>query len=206
VGAGGRRASGLAAIIGGLLAIALTPPAAVASFASYGWDEARPAWLDALRPRLGPLLGFAAPVEVYTTYGRLFAPAYLLLLLGLVGLHRARGRAAGRPGRWGAGALAAGLALAIVGVIGDYWGDGAGYPLTLLGLATLLAGSTVYGGALVRGRCAPAWAAWPLVVAGPAGFLLTFTLVPHIPSGATLLFAAACVALGAALAAPARAA
>lgn len=82
-----------------------------------------------------------------------------------------------------------------VGVAGDYWADGVGFPVEVLRILIRAVGSSVYGAALLRGGIVPAWCGWMLVACGPGAFVSLF-LVGHIPSGPTIPIAVASVVLG----------
>lgn len=193
--------AGWAALAGGALALLLTIPFANAYYRAYPGYEVPPGWLVALRPRLGALLTFAAPEAVYNTYGRVYNWVYVLVLPAVVALHRRQERAGFRLERWGFRLVAAGLLVTFVGVAGDYWANGIGFPLELLGLLVLAVGGTVAGLAALRARWLPGWCAGLLLASGP-GVFVGLTLVGHIPSGPTLLLALAWAGVGAVLLRP----
>jgi hypothetical protein len=86
-----------------------------------------------------------------------------------------------------------------VGILsGDYWADGVGYPLELLGLLALVVGCTAFGIGLRRAAAIPAWSASLFVVCAPA-LVPSFLLIGHIPSGPTLPVAVAYIGLAAVL-------
>jgi hypothetical protein len=188
--------AGLAAMIGGLTAVLLTPPFASAYFTAYPGYETPPFWVEPLRPALGNLLTFAAPRTVYNLYGRLFVLVYLLMLPAVFALHSLHRGANGRAEKWGFNLLVAGLLLPIAGVVGDYWAEGAGFLVEVLGLLILAIGATVYGVAALRIGLLPGKVAWPLALALPAVFLV-MPLIRHIPSGPTFPLAIAWFITGA---------
>jgi hypothetical protein len=195
-----RRASwaGLAAIVGGVMAIVLTPPFAIAYFVAYPGSDAVPPWVIANLIALTPLIAFDTPVAVYNLYGRIYDVVYALFLPSAFALHALHRHGQARLEKWGFFVLVAGLLACFVGVAGDYWADGAGFFLEFCGLLILAAGATLYGVALLRSKALPGWYAWPLVACGP-GMFVSFALVGHVPSGPTLPFATCWFLAGCAL-------
>ncbi len=189
------RWSGLVAMVGGMLAVILTLPFAAAYFRAYPGFDVPPLWLPLVRSSFDPLLTFASPVVVYNTYGRIFNVVYLLMLPGVVSLHALQQVASNRFERWAIGVLVTGLVMSFIGVAGDYWADGLGWGIELLGLLVLLIGTTLFGIASVRVKRIPTWSAWLLIIAGPGAILATW-LIGHIPSGPTFLFACSWIVLG----------
>lgn len=187
------RWAGLAAVVGSGLAIALTLPFATAYFLAYPGDTL-PFWFDAVEPRLEPQLTFADPTSVYAIYGRLYNVVYVLLLPLVLAIHRSR-RAVATPAqkRWFV-VLVSGLVATALGVAGDYWGNGIGFLLEVLGLLTMMVGVTMWGLALLRGTSPVRWA-WVFVACGP-GALGTLFVLGHVPSGPTLAFALAWLVAG----------
>jgi hypothetical protein len=178
-----------------MLGILLTLPFAAAYFRAYPGFDAPPRWLPSVQPILGRLLTFAPAISVYTMYGRLFEFVYLLILPGVFGLHALHARASDRFEQWGFWCVVGGLIVSFVGVAGDYWADGAGFTLELVGLLVLLIGTTIFGSATVRARRIPTWSAWLLIIAGPGALPATW-FIGHLPSGPTFLFAFAWVIIG----------
>lgn len=188
--------AGFSAIVGGLLAGVLTVPFASAYYRAYPFeDESPPRWLASLEPELGSLLTFGSPETVYALYGRTFDVVYLLFLPAVVGVHHLHRESGGRLENWGFRVLVAGLVAAFLGVAGDYWANGAGFPLELLGLLIMAIGTTLYGVATLGSGVLPRWSSWFLVAAGP-GAIAGGALVSHVPSGPTLLFALSWLAVG----------
>ena len=182
-------------MLGGVVAILLTPPFATAYFLAYPGEDTLPFWHDALEPRLDPLLTFASSEAVYATYGRVYNLVYLLFIPLVVVLHRAVAPAPGRLERRGYVVLVSGLIATTLGVAGDYWGNGIGFPLEVLGLLLMVVGVTMWGAALVPNEVVPDSWAWLLVSCGPAAFATT-ALAGHLPSGPTLSFAIGWLVLG----------
>jgi len=187
--------AGLAAIVGGLTAIILTAPFATAYFSAYPGFDIPPFWLPRLRPTLDSLLTFASPKMVYDFYGRIFNIVYLLFLPAAFALHHLHREASSRVEKWGFAILVVGLLATFVGVAGDYWADGAGFFIELLGLLAITIGATLYGVVLLRSKVVPSWCAWLLVACGPGAFII-LPLIGHIPSGPTFLFAIAWSVVG----------
>ena len=178
------------------MAVLLTPPFASAYFAAYPGADVPPFWLASVRPALDDLLTFAAPRTVYDLYGRVFVLVYLLMLPAVFALHSLHRGTNGRAEKWGFYLLVAGLLLAFLGVAGDFWANGAGFLVEVLGLLILAIGATVYGAAALRAGVLPGKVAWPLALALPAVFLV-IPLIGHIPSGPTFPLAIVWVIIGA---------
>ncbi len=199
------RWSGLAALLGGLLCLLLTP---IQASIFSGADS--PSLVLASRPLLdlagaihgtfGPRLG----LDEYYFYGRMFFLVYLGAIAGLVGLHALQsGR--GRHERTWFRVLLIGLALALVGDIVAYWGgsgdisespvQGLGFTFEMLAVLAVLIGSVFYGRVTLRGDAVPRWVAWLLAIAGPAAVPVVF-LTNYIPHGAVLPFSLAMAIVG----------
>lgn len=98
-----------------------------------------------------------------------------------------------------------GLVLALGGDIVAYWGgsgdisespvQGLGFTFEMLAVLAVLIGSMIYGRVTLRGDAVPGWAAWLLVIAGPAAVPVVF-LTNYIPHGAVLPFSLAMVSVG----------
>jgi hypothetical protein len=187
--------AGLAAIVGGLMAIILTPPFATAYFSANLSFDTLPFWLPRIRPALDSLLNFAPPIMVYNIYGRVFNLVYLLFLPAAFALHHLHREASSRLEKLGFAILVVGLLATFVGVAGDYWVDGAGFLIELLGLLALTIGATLYGVVLLRSKVVPSWCAWLLIACGPGVFVF-FPLIGHVPSGPTFVFAIAWLMVG----------
>jgi hypothetical protein len=177
------RVSGLMAMLGGVLGIALTP------ILSYLW---------------------ATHSDAYGYFGRAYFPVYLGCMAGLAGLYA--GRRGNRGLRATekleeetvkVGMTFVGLTVGMVGTILDYWGGSLGEDFTrvqvtgffmeMTGLLFVLLGSVLLGLDLRRSKVVPALVAWLLIAAGPGGILLSLV---HIPSGAMLPFCCAWVVVG----------
>lgn len=187
--------AGVAAIIGGLMAIVLTPPFATAYFLAYPGEDPLPFWFEAAEARLEP---FVTGAGVYETYGRIYNLVYVLFLPAAYVLHQLHGPSASRLERRGFRVVITGLGLTIVGVAGDYWANGIGFILEVPGLLILGVGMSIYGVALRRSGVLPNSCAWMFLLCGPG--LVGFTaLVGHVPSGPTFPLALTWLAAGGAL-------
>jgi len=193
---GWMRWAGLAAIAGGLLAVVLTVPFASAYYPAYAIEgESPPRWLKSLEPELGSLLTFAAPVRVYELYGKIFNVVYLLILPAVFSLHRLHQEGSSPKEMWAFRVLVGGLIATSIGVAGDYWANGIGFPIEVLGLLATIVGTTLYGVATLRSGVLPRWSSWLLVAGGPGAFA-GMAVTGHLPSGPTLLFAVSWLAVG----------
>ena len=178
------RWGGLAALLGGLLGIVLTPVLA------YLW---------------------AANSDAYGYYGRAYFLVFLGCLVGMAGLYALRRvkpgqQATEKPDEVTLSVVMSivGLAAALVGSVLDYWGGTPGqdftqvqirgFALETVGLLLVLLGSTLLGLQYRRANVVPAFVAWLLIAAGPGGVVLSFLV--HLPSGTMLLFCCAWVVLG----------
>ena len=176
------RFCGLAAILGGVLGIVLTP------ILTYLW---------------------AANSDVYGYFGRVYFFVFIGCLLGLAGLYAQRRASMGSlttsddAEGWVFVLALVGLVLSLVGDILEYWGGTPGEDFTMLqmqgftveipGLLLVLCGSVAFGLIYRRANVLPRFMAWLLIAAGPVGLVLS---IPHIPSGTMFLFCCAWVALG----------
>jgi len=186
--------AGVAAILGGLMAILLTPPFATAYFLAFPGEDPLPFWFEWAEPRLEPLLTFAAQ-DVYETYGRIYNIVYVLFLPAAYALHQLHGEFGAPLESRGFKVVITGLLLTFVGVAGDYWADGAGFGFEVLGLLILGVGMSMYGLALRRSKVLAMWCAWLFVLCGP-GLVVFMLLIGHIPSGPTFPFAVTWLATG----------
>lgn len=180
-----------AAIIGGLTAIAVTPTFAAAYFLAYPGSDPLPFWFGWAQPRLAPLRGLAS----YETYGRIYNVVYVLFLPLVVVLHRQHRDSSNPLERRGYIVLTVGLITTAIGVAGDYWSDGLGFMLEVPGLLLMTLGVILWGVGLVRGQVIPAIWGWLLTLCGP-GAIASSALVSHAPSGPTLSFVCAWLAVG----------
>ena len=208
-------------MVGGALAIVLAPLVTAAYHRTpEGATESIAPWEPALLDFAGALLTFASPTAVYRVYGALCVFAFAGLLVGVAGL-RARRRSvstsiesAGRVGRaerWGFRAAIAGLALNLLGNVGDYW---IGSPEildflaflvgTFLGLLVLAVGFALVGIAALRTGALPPVLAWSLVGWLPAAIAVSSLGLNNVPGGALLPLGVVGVVLGSHLRSEAR--
>jgi len=175
--------------------IALTPPFVTAAVLAWSEEPAKLLWWDAVEA-LFPLQ-FAAPEEVYATYGRIYFLAMLPQLLGFVALAQ-RLRAAPAPlPRWGFRLYAAGFVLVLLGVFLDYWlALSSGFVIELVGSLLLLLGALRVGFEIRRSHALPRGSAllfWsPVLLLIPAMLLVR----GHVPSGPLLPFHLMWIGLG----------
>lgn len=177
------RLSGLAAMLGGVLGIVLTP------ILSYLW---------------------ATYSDVYGYFGRVYFPVYIGCIAGLAGLYALRrgnlglqGTPQPDPEKGIFGMTFVGLAMGLVGDILEYWSGNpgqdftqlqvGGFSIEVMGLLLVLLGSVLLGLTHRRTNVLPRLVSWLLIAAGPGGILFTFL---HAPSGTMLLFCCAWVVLG----------
>ena len=197
------RCAGLAALVGGILCLVLTP------IQAYIWSGAdAPPLVLASRPLLdqsrrlheavGPRLGLSD----YYFYGRMFCLVYLLAMPGLIGLHARQARGGGRGEKAWFRALLAALVAALIGDVVAYWGgtdlgdlQGLGFTLEVLALLAVLVSSGFYGRATLRSHVVPRWSTWLLILAGPAAVLGVF-VTGYVPHGAVLPFSLAVAVVG----------
>lgn len=197
------RYCGLAAMLGGALAIAMAPVITSAYSLTEDGAGTDPPWEPALSGSLSTLFTFASPEAVYATYGKLYFFGFLGFLLGLIGLRARRRDRAGWLERWGFGLVFVGLLLNLLGNVPDYWvgentvfedvGFVAG---TALGLVVLTIGCSLLGFALLRARADSRLGAWLLVFSLPGIILPGFLGFGNIPSGPALWYGFVWVVLG----------
>ena len=204
------RQAGSTTMLGGALAIVLAPLVTAAyHLTPEGATESVAPWEPALRDLAGGLLTFASPTVVYNVYGALAFLAFAGLLTGVVGLRVHRRSASGstdrvgRAERWGFRAAIAGLALNLVGNVGDYW---IGSPEmldflaflvgTVVGLLVLAVGFALVGIAALQTGFLPPLVAWSLVLWLPAAVALSALGLNNIPGGALVPLGVVGVVLG----------
>lgn len=116
--------TGRAAFVAAVAATALAPVHALSRFQTEDGrsdleSDAVRAWAEPAADTLRPLLDWAGTETVYTTYGKLWTPVFLAVLLCAVAVRRRRTPTGGE--RWGWRILLVGLVGLTVGVTGSYW-------------------------------------------------------------------------------------
>ena len=208
------RWGGLAVMLGGVLAIILTPFATFADFLAAPGQLTPPEypdmpWAQLIEPLVTPFLGFGTYEEVYATYGKVFFLVYLLFLVGLVSLRARIARPTGRLEDRGFNLALLGLVMNLIGNVGDYWlGEkvlhqplwGMSFVIgTLLGTLVYAVGSVLLGIAILRTRVLPRWSGWTLIIAPTLGIVLGSLVVIHLPSALVLPVGLGWILLGYAL-------
>ena len=189
------RFSGLAAILGGVLGIVLTPAFALAySLAFEGYADL-PFWSEAVKA-LYPL-DFSYGERVYYTYGRLYFLTLLPELFALYVLRRLRSGGSGALETWGFRLSLVGMWLAVLGVFTDYWVPvPPGFWLVLVALVPLIAGFVSVGVGLRRSGAIPLWLTLVIIGAAVGSIPVMFFLIFHLPSGPLLTFHVIWIVLG----------
>jgi hypothetical protein len=205
-------APGIAAVIGGVLGVALAPLLVVVKYQT-GWSIIpEPWWISAAMPALGRLLGFSTPVGLWVAYGSLYTLALVLMLVGLAALAAELRRRTGRVQPRGLWLLMCGLVLVTVGdaVHTATWHDkglttpmpgthpvaNTGYAVHMMGMNVVLVASLATGVSALRKRLLPAWLAWLFVLVAPSAVALSLTVLPTSPSGGLWMFCLAMIGLG----------
>ena len=200
------RWGGLAALVGGMIGILYFPFHASAYFATQdgaaGLDAPWVAgWAEPFARVFDPLLTFAPPHEVYTTFGKILVLVVLGFLAGVLALHSRQGARAGRLEKWGFRVLLLGSVLGTVGAFGEYYTpylDFSFLAFSAPGILLLMFGSLLFGIGTLRAAMVPRLGPWLLTLGGFPGIVLMTLLVGHL-SGGLLLLDFAWVVLGYAL-------
>ena len=203
------RWGGLAAVLGGILGILIPPFFSVAWFATTGGAESLEnplvaGWADPFAHVFSPLLTFASPDAVYTTYGKVALFIFLGFLAGLLALHARQGQAprAGRLEKWGFRVALAGTVLTVLGALGAFWVGAISFSFfafLLPGQLLMMVGWTLFGIGTLTARVAPRLGAWLLIIGGFPGFVVITMLLGQHNSMGHMLVALAWVVLGYAL-------
>jgi hypothetical protein len=189
--------------LGGLLAVLLTPAFALSYFAAYGTGREPPP--DVLAVLRAPLVDIGLvgvdPTAAYDAYGLLYLAAWVIGLVGLIGVLSGQWAIFPRPVRRAWTVALACLALVAVGMLGDYGlpddlGGGSGFALTVLGFLASTVAFAVLGRRLRRDLGVRRSAAWSIGLLGVVSVLAGMGLVGHIPSGPGLGFAVAALVAG----------
>jgi hypothetical protein len=162
-------------------------------------------WAGVLACAAGGVLWALSPIGVHLSelkfhtpnvFWKLFWPAPLLILLGLVGLQVWQ---AGRPGplrKAGLVVAALGLVMVMVGDIGLYWlgiddvfiVTAPAYRSFRLGLLAFAAGSSLFAVRAGRDDALPPWAALPLAIASLAGLVAFAADLDRLGASLWILF------------------
>jgi hypothetical protein len=190
-------------MLGSVLGILVAPVITSAYSLSEDGAGLSPPWEPAFSDLLSPLFRFATPEAVYSTYGKLYFVVFLGFLLGLMALRVQQRGHVGRLEEWSFRLSLIGVVLNLFGNIADYWvGEGTWFEELgfifgeLMGLLSLLVGSTMLGIALLRAGTTPRIGAWLLVLSLPGIILLLLVGFANIPSGPALWFCFAWLVLG----------
>jgi hypothetical protein len=206
------RRAGIIALIGAIIGIVLSLLLNAAySLTPDGADVSIPPWQPALEQVAGPALTFASPVDVYQLYGRVVLLVVAAFMVGLYGLYaNQRTVFAGRPPRlqaWGYRLAMTGLALNLIGNLGDYWvslgealnlvafvvGTFVGLLLQMIGLALLAVGG-------LRSASMPKPVAWALILVLPSSIALLLVGMDNLPAAPILALSLAWTIAGASMA------
>lgn len=190
--------AGLAAIIGALLGIVLTP--FMASVWAYDDDEP---WSEAprLERAVGPtleswgLLDFGGEGLPYEVYGKAFFLVYTLMIPAMQVVHAAavRIRERRRLERWSWRVMFGALLAGGMGDFVAYWGVSlpgiagevvsvVGFYVEFLAMPVIVLSSTVFGVAALRVHTLPRWACALLIVAPASAIATTVLVTDYIPN------------------------
>ena len=120
------------------------------------------AWAEPARDALGPLLDWGSADTVYTTYGKLWFPLFLVATLSAFAVRARRGEVRGAE-KWGWRVALLGYVLLTASTFGDYWTPWMDASFVALGLPGLLFGvfgSLALGIGLLRRGFRPRTTAW----------------------------------------------
>lgn len=208
--------AGVAGIVGGIMGVVLAPIMVIIKYLT-GWAIIpEPAWIAVVGPVLDPILSFASPTGLWTTYGSMYTIALLFMFAALLALwpqiryNRNRGM---MLGYW---ILITGLCLIIPGdaVHTLTWHQNGlttptpgtnplantGYAAGMMGMNFVLIGSLTLGLSALRKKFLMPWLAWCFILITPSAIILSLTLLPTTPSGGLWLFSFMMMALGYSLA------
>jgi hypothetical protein len=208
----GSRAAGTAAIIGGVMGVALGPMMVMVKYLT-GWAIIpEPSWIAVVRTALGALLTFSTPVGMWIVYGTLYTIALLLMFAGVVALVLQLRERMGRVQPVGFWILMIGLAMVIGGdaVHTATWHQNGltiptpgtnpvantGYAVHMMGMNLVLAGSLMTGISALRRRLLAPWLARFFVLLPASIVVLSLTLLPTTPSGGLWMFSVMMIVVG----------
>jgi hypothetical protein len=110
------------------------------------------AWAEPARDALNPILDWSSADTVYTTYGKLWLPVFLLATLMALVVRGTRGETTGAE-KWGWRIASLGYVVATVALVGEYWSPFLDETFAIVGIPGVLLsliGSTVLGIGLLR--------------------------------------------------------
>jgi hypothetical protein len=194
---------GHSTLLGGALALALSPPLVAVKYMT-GWAIIpEPFWVSAAKGWLGAIFPTTTAAELWMGFGTAYSLALLLMLSGLVALG-AYFRGPTRAQRIGYWLVVGGLALVLPGdAIHTWtWHDygvttptpgsnpvaNTAYAVHMMGMNLLMIGTLVLGITAIRRRTLARWVAWLFALVFPAALLASLVLLPTTPSGALWLF------------------
>lgn len=177
------RWSGLAALLGGVLGVVLSP------ILAHMWETY---WLSSLLEHMRVLYSYE-----YTTYGRLYFLSLPPELVCLHALRRSRAGGLGAQERWGFRLSLLGMWLAVLGVFTDYWVPvPPGFLWVIIATPFMVTGFVLLGLALRKARVVPQWVTLLMVGAAVGTVPVMFFVLFHIPSGPLFTFHMIWIALG----------
>lgn len=162
------------------LATVWGPLHALARFATEDGKEdlasgAVRAWAEPAADTLRPLLDWGSADTVYTTYGKLWFPLFLVATLSAFAVRARRGEVHGAE-KWGWRVALVGYVLATASTFGDYWTPWLDQSFLFLGIPGVLLsvfGSLPLGIGLLRRGFRPKVTAWLLALWLPLFFVLS---------------------------------
>ena len=203
--------AGYAALAGGTLSLALAPIMVIIKYMT-GWKVVpEPDWVENAERALGPLLQFASPQELWTTYGSAYTVALVLMLVALVGMRHQLRNTRGRIGI-GYWIVVAGLCLVIPGDAIHSWTwhqnglttptpgtnpvANTAYAVHMMGMNFIMVGSMIVGVSALRRKFLARWLAYSYVAVFPSAVVASITLLPTTPSGALWWLSAMMIVCG----------
>jgi hypothetical protein len=162
-------------------------------------------WVGILACAAGGVLWALSPIGIHLSelkfhtpnvFWKMFWPAPLLILLGLIGLRLRHWGRSGLLERLGFSLAALGLAMVIAGDIGLYWLGiddifivaAPAYRAFRIGLLVLAAGSILFAVGAGRDEALPPWAALPLAIASLAGLVAFAADLDRLGASLWILF------------------
>ncbi|MCU1589801.1 MAG: hypothetical protein JWP11_1057 [Frankiales bacterium] len=187
----------LLAVLAPVPAILLEPLTATAYFRTAdGKSSADPAWIsvwsDPLARHLHGALDWASADVVYHSYGKAFALAFAGMLCALLALRRTAGPASHGRLRWAPRAATFAYALALLGIVGEYWtpwSSAAFIGLSVPSILLLFLVSPFLGAWLLRRRLGSRLGGWMVALTMP-GIIGSAILGGHLGFAVIYLSAA----------------